>query len=114
MNSQEFSQEWQEAWNSHDLERILRHYRNDIVFRSRKAHDLMGSGEIHGKDALRQYWAQALIRQPDLEFQIEEVFEGHDAIVICYINHKGVRAAETLYFDEAGQVFLASACHLDR
>jgi len=111
MKADDFAAAWQDAWNSHDLDRIMHHYRDDIVFRSRKARDLVGSGEIHGKAALRDYWSQALACQPDLEFRVQQVFEGHDAIVIFYINHRGVHVAETLYFDSAGGVFLASACH---
>lgn len=34
-------------------------------------------------------------------------------MVITYLNHRGVRAAETLLFDENGQVTQASACHED-
>jgi hypothetical protein len=30
---------------------------------------------------------------------------------ITYLNHRGVRAAETLFFDEEGLVNQASACH---
>lgn len=111
MNANDFALEWQAAWNSHDLDRVLSHYRDDIVFRSRKARDLVGSGELHGKEALRKYWSKALSRQPDLRFQVLDVYEGHAALVICYVNHKGVHAAETLYFDNSGAVFLASACH---
>ena len=30
MNHQEFAKEWIDAWNSHDLDRILAHYAEDI------------------------------------------------------------------------------------
>ena len=29
-----FAEEWITAWNTHDLDRILSHYAEDIVFRS--------------------------------------------------------------------------------
>ncbi|MCU0912102.1 MAG: nuclear transport factor 2 family protein [Rhodobacteraceae bacterium] len=106
-----FSGEWEAGWNSHDLDRILSHYREDVVFRSRKAIALVGSGEVVGKERLRNYWSAALQRQPDLRFAVEDVFEGHEMLVITYRNHRGVLAAETLYFDETGLVFRAAACH---
>ena len=34
MDARKFASEWEEAWNSHDIDRIMGHYRDDIVFRS--------------------------------------------------------------------------------
>lgn len=106
-----FAQDWQAGWNSHDLDRILLHYDPQIVFRSAKAAALVGTGTIHGMAELRAYWAQALARQPDLRFEVVDVFEGHQMLVITYRNHRGVLAAETLRFGEDGLVIEASACH---
>lgn len=108
---QSFAKAWQAGWNSHDLDRILSHYSADVLFRSRKAVALTGSGLIRGKAALRAYWAAALEAQPDLLFTLEDVFEGHDMMVITYKNHQGVLAAETLYFGPDGLVTQAAACH---
>ena len=106
-----FAKAWQDAWNSHDLARILPHYSEDIVFRSHRAMRLVGTGELRGKPALRSYWAQALEQQPDLRFRVKDVFHGHGMVVISYVNHKGILAAETLRFGTDGLVVEASACH---
>jgi len=111
MDCQAFAHSWENGWNTHNLDTIMSHYRDDIVFRSLKAKALVGTGEVHGKQALREYWSAALARQPDLKFTIQEVFEGHDMMVISYLNHRGVLASEVLYFDAAGQVYQAAACH---
>ncbi|MGB0660447.1 MAG: nuclear transport factor 2 family protein [Mangrovicoccus sp.] len=111
MDSWAFAKEWENGWNSHDLDRILSHYREDIVFRSQKARALVGAGEVIGKAALRDYWTAALNRQPDLRFEILNVFEGHQMLVIEYRNHKSILATETLYFDAEGLVYQAAACH---
>lgn len=108
-----FAREWESAWNSHDLDRILSHYSDDVCFRSLKAVALVGAGELHGTEALRDYWGRALEKQPDLKFEVLHVFKGHQMMVITYLNHRGARAAETLLFDENGQVTQASACHED-
>ncbi|MGV6849385.1 MAG: nuclear transport factor 2 family protein [Marinibacterium sp.] len=108
-----FAQEWLAGWNSHDLERILSHYTDDVVFRSQKAVPLVGCGRLEGKAALRAYWDKALRRQPDLHFTVESVFDGHGMMVILYRNQIGRRAVETLYFDGDGFVFRAAACHAD-
>jgi ketosteroid isomerase-like protein len=111
MDGQAFAATWEQDWNSHDLNRIMSHYRDDIVFRSKKAVSLVGHGEVYGKQALRDYWAAALARQPDLRFRVQDVFEGHEMLVISYFNHLNVLATETLYFDDEGRVFQAAACH---
>lgn len=110
-DAHEFAKSWEAGWNSHDLDQIMQHYSDDIVFRSRKAVPLTGEGEIFGKVALRHYWSLALAKQPNLRFSVLDVFEGHQMMVITYSNHNGVKAAETLYFDEEGRVWQAAACH---
>ncbi len=106
-----FAIEWEAAWNSHQLDRILAHYSPDVVFRSHKAMRFVGQGEIHGRDALRSYWARALAQQPELSFVVVDVFHGHGMLVITYQNQAGVLAAETLRFGTDGLVVEASACH---
>jgi ketosteroid isomerase-like protein len=106
-----FARSWESGWNSHDLDTIMAHYREDIVFRSKKAIPLTGRGELQGAFALRAYWAAALERQPDLHFTVQDVFEGHQMIVMSYVNHRNVLATETLYFDDDGKVYQAAACH---
>ena len=111
MDGRAFAADWEKAWNSRDLDAIMRHYRDDVVFRSRKAIAICGSAEVKGWTALRAYWAAALERQPDLRFSVRDVFEGHEMLAISYLNHRGVLAVETLYFDSDGLVFQAAACH---
>jgi ketosteroid isomerase-like protein len=100
--AERFAAEWAEAWNSHDLERILAHYTEDVVFRSPKIVELLGdpSGEARGKEALRAYWATGLKLLPDLHFTVEEVRAGVDAVVIAYRNERGRGVTEVLTFRE--------------
>lgn len=111
MDFSAFAIEWEAAWNSHSLDRILAHYAPDVVFRSHKAMRLVGAGELRGKEALRNYWSRALEAQPDLSFVVVDVMHGHGMCVITYRNHRNVLAAETLRFSADGLVVEASACH---
>ena len=106
-----FAEEWEAAWNSHSLDRIMAHYSQDVVFRSHKAVRLVGQGELRGHAALRGYWSKALASQPDLSFVVVDVFKGHAMMVITYRNQNNVLAAETLRFGMDGLVIEASACH---
>ncbi|WP_236606432.1 nuclear transport factor 2 family protein [Sandaracinus amylolyticus] len=97
--------EWIDAWNAHDIERILAHWADDCVFASPRIAAVMGdpSGTVRGKDALRAYWWKALASAPQLRFELEEVYVGVDCLVIGYRNHRGQRCAEWLRLDREGQ-----------
>jgi ketosteroid isomerase-like protein len=101
-----FAQEWVEAWNSHDLERILSHYADDFTMTSPFIVGLMNepSGTLQGKEKVRAYWAKALERIPDLHFKLIEVLASVDSIAIYYHAVLGKRALELLFFDQNGKV----------
>jgi ketosteroid isomerase-like protein len=44
--AQEFAAKWLDAWNGHDIEAILSHYADDIVFLSPLAHQRVGNGQV--------------------------------------------------------------------
>ena len=101
-----FAQDWIEAWNSHDLERVLSHYTDDfemasplIVQRMREP-----SGRLKGKTAVRPYWAQGLAADPPLRFELLQVLTGVDSIALYYRNARGQYCAETLTFNLDGKV----------
>jgi len=50
--AEQFAQDWIDAWNCHDLDRILAHYADDFEFSSPKIVELMGerTGTIKGPD----------------------------------------------------------------
>ncbi len=104
--AREFAQKWVEAWNSHDLDRVMAHYAEDFEMTSPFIATLMGeaSGALKGKDQVRAYWAQALKRLPDLHFELIEVLTGVDSITIYYHAVLGKRAVEVLFFDSKHKV----------
>jgi ketosteroid isomerase-like protein len=99
--AQEFCEGWVEAWNAHDLEQVLSHFSDDVVFASPVAAQLLGDsdGVIRGKAALRQYWSEALRLIPDLHFEVLGVYEGVNTLVINYRNQKGALVSEVLTFE---------------
>lgn len=90
------------AWNAHDVERVLAHVHDDVVFTSPGAALLVpaSQGRVRGKDALRADWAEGLRRIPDLHFTVEQVFAGIDTLVIQYRNQNGVGVSEVLVFED--------------
>lgn len=96
-----FAAAWVTAWNTHDLERILSHFSDDVVFTSPVAGQLLegSDGIIRGKAALRDYWREGLRRIPDLHFEIVDLYVGVHTLVINYRNQNGGLVSEVLTFD---------------
>jgi len=106
MDAKEFARDWVDAWNSHDLERILSHYSSDVVLISPVAAKLTGeaSGMVRGKDALRNYFQKGLELFPNLQFTLVDVMQGLSSVVLYYENQRGTRTGEFMEFDADGIV----------
>jgi hypothetical protein len=99
--AEQFASEWLAAWNGHDLEAILVHFSDEVVFTSPLAQRIVegSDGVIRGKEALRAYWCEGLRRNPELRFEIEGLYLGVATIVIRYRNQTGGLVNEVLTFD---------------
>lgn len=97
-----FSQQWVQAWNAHDVEAVLRHFHDDVVFTSPVAAKLLPetAGVVRGKPALRRYWTAAVQRFSDIHFVVEGVYQGIDTIVIYYRNQNDDLVNEVLTFSD--------------
>jgi ketosteroid isomerase-like protein len=95
-----FSRQWVQAWNSHDVEAVLEHFHDDVVFTSPVAARLLPetAGIVRGKPALQHYWASAMQQTPDLRFVVQDVYQGVDTIVINYRNQNDALVSEVLRF----------------
>jgi ketosteroid isomerase-like protein len=91
-----FAADWIEAWNSHDLDRIMTHYAEDLVLVSPIAAQLLNdsAGMVRGKDSLREYFQKGLNAFPQLRFDLIEVMRGLSSIVLYYKNQKGTKSGE--------------------
>lgn len=96
-----FARLWEEQWNTKDLEGLLSHFPDDMVFTSPIAAQVLpeSGGVLHGKQAVRHYWGEGLRRIPDLHFEVEAVYAGVNTVVINYRNPTGALACEVLRFD---------------
>ena len=95
-----------DPWNAHDIETVLGHFHDDVLFTSPVAARVLPEteGVVRGKDALRHYWTTALKSLPDLHFEIIGVYRGASTLVINYRNHRGELVNEVLIFDGDGLV----------
>lgn len=96
-----FAASWEQAWNDHDLDGLLDHFADDVVFTSPVAAQLLegSDGVLRGKPALRAYWSEGIRRIPDLHVEVVAVYLGVSTVVIQYRNQRGSLVSEVLVFD---------------
>lgn len=101
-----FAEEWIQAWNSHDLERILAHYSDDVTLCSPVIARLLGiaDGTLQGLPAVRDYFSRGLQAYPDLRFELIDVLWGLQTIVLYYRNQTEGRTAEVMQLNAGGKV----------
>ncbi len=110
-----FAEQWIKAWNARDVEAVLVHYADEVVFTSPTALRVVpdSGGIVGGKEALRIYWTLALEANPDLKFELVAVYAGIDTIALHYRNQQGGLIIEVLTFVD-GLVAVGHATHLQR
>ena len=101
-NAIQFAEEWIEAWNHHDLDRIVAHYSDDVIFSSPLVASVGGvaTGILNGREELRVYFKAALSKFPSLRFELRTVFHGTDALTIIYKSVNDLLAAETMVLSD--------------
>jgi len=106
-----FAAEWIEAWNAQNLERILRHYAQDVVFTSPFVSRFLGRNDntVRGAAVLRIYFGRALNSYPDLRFLSQRVYLGAQSVVIEYQSVLNLMATEVMEFNDVGRVCRALA-----
>lgn len=110
------ARDWLDAWNAHDLERVLGHYADDVEFTSPFVPALLGDagGTVRGRQALGDYFAKALARYPALHFRLESVLAGLRSFTVCYESVNGRAAAEVMELDAEGRIVRVLAHYADR
>ncbi|MGD9656504.1 MAG: nuclear transport factor 2 family protein [Methylocystis sp.] len=111
-----FAHEWVAAFNSHDLDRILSHYADDVVLVSPLAVERLGraNGEVRGKRELRDYLARSLQPGSLLRFSLRRCYRGVASIVLEYDRHDQRQGAEFMELDAEGRVRSVVAHYADR
>ena len=102
----DFAEDWVEAWNSHDVDRILAHYEDDVILVSPRALLVLGveDGTVRGKRALGDYMRAGLRKVPDLTFTLKRVFSGVNSLVVEFATSDGRHGAEFMDFGKSGHV----------
>ena len=78
---------WFEAFNEHDLEKLLSLYDDNAQHYSPKLKIRMPEtqGLIKGKQALREWWQDAFDRLPSLQYEVIKLTADEDQVFMEYI-----------------------------
>ena len=95
-----FASDWIGAWNARDLDRIVSHYREDVVSGSPfAARAGAPGGVIRGLPALREYFGRALQTFPELYFEPIGALPGIGSVALHYHSVEGREAIEVMELD---------------
>ncbi len=102
----DFARTWYAAWNAHDIDAIMAHYAPTIRHSSPfiKRYNNSDAPALEGVDAVRDYFARALARNPDLRFNPQHITVGLASVILIYTRMTGDLAAEVFFFDNEGKI----------
>jgi ketosteroid isomerase-like protein len=111
--AEHFAQDWIEAWNSHDLDRILAHYSDDFEMTSPFIVTMMSvpSGTLQGKESIRKYWARGLERRPNLAFELQKITFGVNTVALHCRSELERNFVEWFFFADEDKVVKSLAHH---
>lgn len=85
----QIAQRWFDAFNQHDLEKLLSLYDENAEHYSPKlkVRQPATNGLIKGKSSLRAWWRDAFDRLPSLHYEIVRLTPYQDRVFMEYIRH---------------------------
>ncbi|MBC8065484.1 MAG: nuclear transport factor 2 family protein [Chlorobia bacterium] len=110
--AEQIAKSWTDAWNNHDVDALMEHYSEDVVFHSPfvKLLNSDQSGVIRGKEALREYFVRGMEAYPHDRFQLHRTGIGVGSIVLNYISVNGMLANEIHVLNDEGKA-IEVRCH---
>ena len=110
--ARDFTNDWIESWNSHDIDRIMSHYDNNVEYFSTFISKLTDNktGMLQGKSKVKEFLSRGLEAYPDLCFKLLNVFIGVRSIVIHYQTVNDLIAAEVFELNDKG-LAVRVQCH---
>jgi ketosteroid isomerase-like protein len=106
-------EDWIRAWNERDVDAILSHYADDVVFRASTVARRWNrpDGLLRGKAELRAHFLKGLELSPGLHFTLEEVFLCPGGFAVLYRRENGNRVIDAVLVDADGRARDVIACY---
>jgi hypothetical protein len=87
--NERLAKEWIDAFNSHDVARLVSLYDEACTHTSPKLRALHPEtgGQIEGKAALSKWWTDAIGRLPGLRYELTAVTASEASVFLEYVRH---------------------------
>lgn len=111
LQNKEIALRWFDAFNAHDLEKLLSLYDDDAEHFSPKLklRQPETKGLIKGKKALRAWWQDSFDRLPSLNYEVKKLTADEEQVFMEYIRHvegeEDLRVGEVLEIKNGKIVF---------
>jgi limonene-1,2-epoxide hydrolase len=95
---------WLSAFNAHDVEALVSLYAENCTHTSPKIRALYPhtGGKIHGKAALKNWWAEAITRLPTIRYECVATTASERSVFIEYLRH--VEGEAVMYVAEVFEI----------
>ncbi len=99
------AQDWIEAWNTRDLDRICSHYAQTAELWTHTVVTRWGipDGRPVGIESIRKHFAKGLEVAPNIRFELVGVLIGMDGYTVVYRRESGALVADVVSVDEDGK-----------
>jgi ketosteroid isomerase-like protein len=106
---------WIESWNAHDLDGIMAHYADDVVFEASTVVSRWNrpDGCLHGAAELREHFRRGLELAPSLHFELEEVLTAPSGYAALYRRDNGNRVLDVVELNGQAKAIAVKAFYLE-
>ena len=107
--------DWIDAWNARDLDRIMAHYADSVVFEANTVVRRWDrpDGRLHGIGELREHFRRGLELAPAIRFELEEVFSAPSGYAALYRRDNGNRVLDVVELNDEGKAQQVKAYYLE-
>ena len=106
---------WIDSWNRRDLDGIMAHYANGVVFEASTVVRRWNrpDGRLHGAGELREHFRRGLELAPSLHFTLESVFTSPSGYAALYGRDNGNRVLDVVELNEESKAVNVKAFYLE-
>ena len=107
------AESWIDSWNSRDMENVMSHYADDVMFYSPAVIKrwAIEEGKLAGKKALEKHFRKGLEEMPGLHFEFHSILYGINNVILFYKRETGGFAADFVTFNDSGKVKEVRTCY---
>src|SRR5579862_485649 len=92
----ELAKDWINAWNKGDINSLINHYSDNVVFYSSAAKRRWGvpDGKLYGIEALGNHFRKAFEEFPSMKITFRKLLLGVDGVLLVYERENGKMMAD--------------------